>query len=334
MKYKIFAFIVLPLCCMTLTVFAQDKKIGIIGLDTSHSIEFTKMLNDPNSNSSFKEFRVVAAYPNGSRTIKSSYERIPKYIETVKAYEVEIVGSIAELLQKVDYVMLETNDGTMHLEQAVEVLKAGKTMFIDKPIAANLPDAIAIFTLAKKYNVPIYSSSSMRYTNEIQELASGKHGKILGVDSYGPAFKEPSHPDFSWYGIHAVEALYTVMGTGCDKVSRTSADSSDVVVGLWKDGRIGSFRGNVAGKYAFGGVAFTYQGAFQLGNNVPYDALLKNILTFFKTKTSPISEVETLEIFTFMAASNESKKLGGIPVSMQKTFVKAQQEAQKILRRY
>lgn len=334
MKYRIFVFIALSLCCNALTLKGQDKKIGIIGLDTSHSIEFTKMLNENNSDAAFKGFKVVAAYPNGSRTIKSSYERIPKYIETVKSYGVEIVGSIAELLSKVDYVMLETNDGTMHLEQAAEVFKSGKTVFIDKPIAANLTDAIAIFALAKKYHVPVYTSSSMRYTNEIQELANGNHGKILGADSYGPAFKEPSHPDFSWYGIHAVEALYTVMGTGCDKVSRTSADSSDVVVGLWKDGRIGSFRGNVAGKYAFGGVAFTNQGAFQLGNVVPYDALLKKILTFFDTKISPVSEKETLEIFTFMEASNQSKLIGGTPVSMQKTFVKAQKSAEKILKKY
>ena len=126
-------------------------RIGIIGLDTSHSTAFTELINSGSDETFSKGFRVVAAYPYGSKTIQSSYERIPGYIEKVKANGVEITSSIADLLEKVDCVLLETNDGRLHLEQAVEVFKSGKICYIDKPIGATLGDAIAIYEMAEKY---------------------------------------------------------------------------------------------------------------------------------------------------------------------------------------
>ena len=127
----------------------QQKKVGIIGLDTSHSVAFARTLNDPSAGTEFGGYRVTAAYPKGSNDIKSSVDRIPGYTEDVKKLGVEITDSIEELLEKTDVILLETNDGRLHLEQALIVMKAGKRMFIDKPIAASLSDAIAIFNLAE-----------------------------------------------------------------------------------------------------------------------------------------------------------------------------------------
>src|SRR5690606_10175244 len=116
--------------------------IGIIGLDTSHSPAFVRAFNAPEQAEGLRGYRVVAAYPYGSRTIESSYSRIPGYTEEVHKHGVEIVGSIAELLDRVDVVLLNTNDGRLHLEQALEVFRAGKPVFIDKPLAASLEDAV------------------------------------------------------------------------------------------------------------------------------------------------------------------------------------------------
>ena len=155
-------FILLTFLSVSFRLYAQDViKIGIIGLDTSHSTAFTELLNGDSDDKFVKEFEVVAAYPYGSKTIQSSYERIPGYIEEVKKHGVEITSSIAELLDKVDCVMLETNDGRIHLEQAMEVFKSGKISYIDKPIGATLGQAIAIYEMAEKYNVPIFSSSAL-----------------------------------------------------------------------------------------------------------------------------------------------------------------------------
>ena len=306
-------------------------KIGIIGLDTSHSIAFTKFLNGEDKKEEFKDFKIVAAYPYGSRAIESSYKRIPGYIEQVKELGVEIVPSIAELLDKVDCVMLETNDGNLHLEQAYEVFKAGKPMFIDKPLGATLAQSIAIYQLARDYNVPIFSSSSLRFVPQNQKLRKGEYGKILGADCYSPATREKTHPDFGWYGIHGVETLFTIMGTGCVSVNRMSAEGTDVVVGLWGDGRIGTFRGRRTGKSIYGGTAFTDKGAEPVGPYQGYEVLLTEILNFFKTRIAPVPEEETLEIFTFMEASNESKRNEGRIILMEDTYRKGLAEAKKLL---
>lgn len=328
MKLKILCSAILS--GILFTVQAQIK-IGIIGLDTSHAIAFTKFLNGEDKKEEFKDFKIVAAYPYGSKTIKSSFDRIPGYIEQVKGLGVEIVPSIADLLKKVDYVMLETNDGNLHLEQAYEVFKAGKPMFIDKPLGATLAQSIAIYQLARDYNVPIFSSSALRFVPQNQKLRKGEYGKILGADCYSPATREKTHPDFGWYGIHGVETLFTIMGTGCVSVNRMSAEGTDVVVGLWGDGRIGTFRGRRTGKSIYGGTAFTDKGAEPVGPYQGYEVLLTEILNFFKTRISPVPEEETLEIFTFMEASNESKRNEGRIVLMEDTYRKGLAEARKLL---
>ena len=273
-------FILLAFLSVSFRLYAQDViKIGIIGLDTSHSTAFTELLNGDSDDKFVKEFEVVAAYPYGSKTIQSSYERIPGYIEEVKKHGVEITSSIAELLDKVDCVMLETNDGRIHLEQAMEVFKSGKICYIDKPIGATLGQAIAIYEMAEKYNVPIFSSSALRYSPQNQKLRNGEFGKILGADCYSPHKVEPTHPDFGFYGIHGVETLYTLMGTGCESVNRMSSQDADVVVGRWKDGRIGTFRGIKEGPAIYGGTAYTPKGSIAAGGYEGYKVLLDQIFS-------------------------------------------------------
>lgn len=255
-------------------------------------------------------------------------------IEEVKKHGVEITSSIAELLDKVDCVMLETNDGRIHLEQAMEVFKSGKICYIDKPIGATLGQAIAVYEMAEKYNVPIFSSSALRYSPQNQKLRNGEFGKILGADCYSPHKVEPTHPDFGFYGIHGVETLYTLMGTGCESVNRMSSKDADVVVGRWKDGRIGTFRGIKEGPAIYGGTAYTPKGAIAAGGYEGYKVLLDQILTFFKTGVAPISKEETIEIFTFMKASNMSKEQNGKIVTMEEAYRKGLKDAQKLIKTY
>ena len=196
----------------------SGKRIGIIGLDGSHAVAFTKVINDPAASPEYGGYRVVAAYPKGSNDIQSSVVRVPGYTEDMRKMGIEIVNSIEELLTKVDAVFMVTNDGRRHLEQALIVFKAGKRMFIDKPMAASLKDGMDIFAAAKHYNVPVYSCSNARFSNIHQEVANGRIGKVIGADVYGPSPIEKTHPTLFWYGIHGVEALCTVMGTGCKSV--------------------------------------------------------------------------------------------------------------------
>lgn len=317
---------VLPL--FTKGFSATGKRVGIIGLDTSHSTAFTKELNATEGSSAYGGYKVVAAYPKGSLDIESSVKRIPGYIEEVKKMGVEIVDSISALLEKVDVVLLETNDGRRHLEQAMEVLKAGKTLFIDKPIAASLSDAIVIFEAAKHYKVPVFSSSSLRFMASAQEVVNGKIGKVLGADAFSPLNLEKTHPDLFWYGIHGVEILYTVMGTGCKSVVRVHTDSTDVVVGTWDDGRIGTFRS----ASSYGGTAFGEKGNAVLGPYEGYKPLLLEIIKFFETGNPPVNSADTLEMCAFMEAADESKRKKGIAVTLDEIWAKARKDAQKKLK--
>lgn len=308
---------------------AQTVRVGMIGLDTSHSPAFTRLFNDPAAPPELSGFRVVAAYPYGSRTIASSAERIPRYTEEVEKLGVEIVGSIDELLRRVDVVLLETNDGRLHLEQALQVFRAGKPVFIDKPVAASLADALAIFAAAEHFRVPVFSSSSLRYAKGVAPIREGSIGKVVGVDSYSPAILEPTHPDLFWYGVHGVEMLFAAMGTGVEEVVRVHSDSTDVVVGRWAGGRIGTFRGIRQGRRDYGGTAFGSTGIAPLGPYEGYRPLVVEIARFFRTRVPPVSAQETIEIFAFMEAADESKRRGGAPVRVDEVLARARAAAEQ-----
>ena len=303
---------------------AVGTRVGIIGLDTSHCIAYTKALNNPNAGPEFAGYKVVAAFPTaGSSDVPSSIDRLAGFTEQVKAQGVEIVNSIEELLKKVDVVLLETVDGRKHLEQAIPVIKAGKRLFIDKPVAASLKDTIKIFNAAEKYKVPVFSSSSLRYMATVQEVAQGKIGKVLGADTYSPAALEKSNPGFFWYGIHGVEILFTVMGLGCKSVVQVSTEGTDIAVGSWEDGRVGSFRGTRTGAHNYRGVVFGEKSELFLGAFTGYDTLLVKIIEFFKTGVVPVKPSETIEICAFMEAAEESKKKGGLPVEIKSIIARA-----------
>ena len=311
----------------------QELRAGIIGLDTSHAIAFTKMLNTGKPEGELAGIRVVAAYPQGSKDIESSVSRVPAYTKQVKEMGVEIVDSIDELLKKVDVVFLETNDGRPHLEQAIPVFQAGKPVFIDKPIAGTLTDAVALFDLSRKYKTPMFSSSSLRFSKGAQRLRNGEEGKITKCSTHSPCSLEATHPDLFWYGIHGVETLFTVMGPGCQTVKRTVSNADrDEVVGQWAGGREGHFAGVRKGTpKGYGGTATGKNGEVAVGGYDGYKPLLVEIAKFFRTGKAPVSEEETLEIYSFMEAADESKRQGGAEVSLASVLEKAKKAAHKKL---
>jgi predicted dehydrogenase len=287
-------------------------KVGIIGLDTSHSIAFTEALNAKNPDPNLTQCRVVAAYPNGSADIKSSVERIPAYTEKIKSLGVEVVDSIDELLKRCDAVLLETNDGRPHLEQLIPCLKAGKRTFVDKPVAGSLSDAIKMFALSKELKVPFFTSSALRFSKTNQSARAGEFGKIKSAWATSPASVEATHPLLYWYGIHGVESLFTLMGPGCEKVTCEKVDGKIVARGVWSDGRVGEFREGSG----YVGKVVTDKGEFDVGNFDGYKPLVVEIVRFFRNGEVPVSPEESLEIYAFMSAAEESLKNNGREVSL------------------
>jgi predicted dehydrogenase len=304
------------------------KRIGIIGLDTSHAPAFARAFNAADAPvEDFRGFRVVAAYPQGSRDIESSTSRVPEYVREMRDMGVEIVDSIPALVKKVDFVLLTSNDGRVHLEQARPVLEAGKPLYIDKPMAASLADVIALFDEARAKSVPLFTASSLRWIPGALDLRNGAQGPVKGADAFSWAALEPTHPDLYWYGIHGVEILFTVMGTGCRSVSRFRTEDTEFCVGQWEGGRIGTFRGLRSSEHSYGGTVFAEKKIAYLPMGSDYAPMLKAIARFFATGRPPVTPDETIEIYAFMTAADRSKAQGGRPVLIADVLAEARAEA-------
>jgi GFO/IDH/MocA oxidoreductase family protein len=302
----------------SVTLMAADLRLGIIGADTSHATAFTKILNDSAAPDHVPGAHVVAAYKGGSPDIDASRSRVDQFTAELRdKWQVKIVDSIDELCRQVDAVLLTSNDGRVHLAQARIVIAAHKPLFIDKPLASTLEDAREIAKLAKDAGVPWFSSSSMRFGG----VASLRTLDLEGAMTWGPGPLEEHHQlDLSWYAIHPIEMLYTLMGQGCEEVTRISTAEADVMVGRWKGGRIGTVRAlRPYGDY--GAVVYRKNQKAQASEvskklDGGYAPLVHEIVEFFQTGKAPVSNEETLEIFAFMDAAQRSKESGGKPVAL------------------
>jgi len=292
--------------------------IGLVGLDTSHSPTFAKAINSLNSG-----YKVTTAFTTVSPDIPASAERVDKFTQEVKNLGIEVTSSLDILIDKVDYIILNTVDGRRHPEQAEKILKAGKPVFINKPMAASLKDVIELFNLSGKLKVPIFTSSATRFMKKVQEVRSGSIGRVLGADTYSPVSYEPTHPNLFWYGIHGVEMLFTLMKTGCKRVKRQTTAQYDIVTGDWGDGRIGNYRGLKNKMQKYGGQVFGEEEVSYLGGLENFYSLIDAILHYFSTGKVPVQPDETIEIFAFMEAAHESTKNGGNWVLIDDILTKA-----------
>jgi len=291
-------------------------KIGIIGLDTSHVIHFTKMLNDETHPYYVPGGKVTTAYPGGSPDFELSWSRVEGYTAELRDEQgVAIVDSPEAVAEAVDAILLESADGRVHLEQFRRIARYGKPVFIDKPLAVTSADAAEIIRLAKDNGIPVMTSSALRFAEGVQlALSDTGNGAIIGADCFGPTDYQETQPGFLWYGIHSIEMLFTLMGPGCAQLTVASNEGHDLITGVWKDGRIGVVRGNRKGNYAFGASLHRESGTsfIDVGAHAKpfYASLMENVIRFFQTGDAPVSIEQSLEIIRFIEAANESSKTG------------------------
>ena len=301
---------------------AADVRIGIIGADTEHATAFARLMNvekDPD----VAGFRVTHAYRWGSTDIAECTNRIAVLVPQLEAAGVKMVDSIAELLRNVDCVLLETCDGRPHLRQALEVFASRKPCYIDKPLAGDLRDSLAILAAAKKASLPVFSASSLRYTAAVKAAAAGTYGKVRTADVNTPGHCEPTHSRYYWYAIHGADPLFAVMGTGCRDVTCVTNGDTDLLVGRWADGRIGTVRVWGSNGCYGGTVANEKNKRFDLGGYEGYKVLLVEILKFFRTGVSPIPADELDEVYSFLDAARLSYERGGTTVTLDEARARA-----------
>ena len=333
-RFAMFQFVRVAITAVILTVCAdaQEQKpeirVGIIGLD-AHAVPWTQIIHDPAAKPPISAMRIVAAYPAFSPDIPFSKENIEQNKETMRKLGVEISGTIEELLLKVDAVMILSIDGRPHLEQARPVFAARKPVFIDKPVASSLAEIVQVFREAEQSGTPCFSNSALRYgpaTGGIRNNA--ELGPVLGCDAYSNSVSIlPEHPDLFYYGIHGCEALFTIMGPGCQTVRRVKTETADLVAGEWQDGRLGTLRGIRQGRVGFGATVFAERGIVTAGAFEGYEPLLAEIAQFFKSGKPPISVESTLEMYAFLEAADEKSARNGAAVTLQSVLEKAQQAA-------
>ncbi len=318
-------------------------KVGIIGLDNFQTVAFTQLFHSPKAADNLSGLKVVAAFPAGSADIEESVTNLPKWEEQIKKMGVEVLKTPEEVIKQCDVILLMSVDGRAHLEQLKPILKAGKPVYVGRPLAASLADAVEIYRLAAEHKTPIFTCSQHRFSPGFIGMRNHPEvGDVLGADVYGGAPREAHHPDLYWHAIHGIETLYTIMGPGCVSVTRTSTETADVVTGEWKDGRVGTYRGIRKGAPKYSATVFGSKGvstAGVYGHGVPvkgvvptndkymgYEGVAIEIVKFFKTGKSPVSAEETIELFAFMEAAEESKRQKGAPVKLADVLAKARKK--------
>ena len=294
-------------------------KLGIIGLDSSHAVAFANILNNQNHAGYIPDHPVVCAYPGEiSSDFDMSYERMDKFTEEVtEQHGVALAESISAVMEQVDAVFLEQVDARKRFKQFEEIVKFGKPVFVDKPFALSGAEAGDMAALAEHYGAPLLSTSALRYADSLTAaLRDDTHGEIDGADFASHMPMAPTQPGFFWYGCHAADMLYAVMGAGCETVYATSTTDADLIVGTWRDGRIGTVRGSRLCYNIYTGVIQRRQRPVLVdptGDQRPfYDCLIEQVIRMFDTGVMPVSREEMVEVIRFLEAANESVRTGNI----------------------
>lgn len=296
---------------------ASEIKFGLIGLDTSHVIIFSEEFNNTEAEHHIAGGKVVAAWAGGSPDLHSSISRVPGYTKDLREkYGVAIKDTIEEVCEACDVILHTSLDGRVHLEQFKKIAPFGKPVFMDKPFALTTADAKEIFAIAAEHNVPLFSSSSLRFTGALTRIVTPETKSLVkGFDVHGPVALEPTNPGYFWYGIHITEMLYAAMGTGCRSVRAVYTDDFEQATGIWHDGRIGTLHGNRTGNYEYHALVHFEKHSAHVNTVTEekgfFTCLGEAILKFAQTKQPPVPAAETIELIRFIEAANESRANGG-----------------------
>jgi hypothetical protein len=296
------------------------QKIGFIGLDTSHVVAFTELLNDPKNQWHLEGARVTVAWPGGSPDFPKSIDRVPGFTETLRdKFGVAIVDSPEAVAAACDLVFIESVDGRVHLEQFKRTLPFGRPTFIDKPFALKLADAREMVRLAEAAGIPLMSGSSLRYADELQKSLAAGRDDICGCNVFGPMQIEPMQPGLFWYGCHTIEMMVAAMGVGCCEVRCPCNEGHDLLTAVWKDGRMASYHG-LRGAHGRFGIVIHRKGGVEVidphAGKPFYVGLVTALLANLTQKRSGIPSAEMIEVVAIIEAANRSRAQQGAPVAL------------------
>ena len=199
----------------------------------------------------------------------------------------ERCGSISELCERADYIcILSPSNPEKHLEYAKEAFKCGKPTYVDKTFAENLSSAREIFSLGEKYGTPFFSSSALRYAEELSELSCPECAVIIGPGS-----------NFDEYIIHLLEITVKLFGTHPVRIKAENQGKNQSILRLeLEGGRVASIAFSPSAPYSV--ICEKEDGTTVCKAIQPgfFPSLIESILRFYLTGKVPFSGEETLAV--------------------------------------
>jgi predicted dehydrogenase len=285
-------------------------KVAMIGLDTSHSIQFSKRLNDPDCEPKFKVEGLKVVSCMRFKTPFQSKEGLDERQKQLEDWGIKVTEDFDECIADCDAIMLEINDPQYHLEYFEKVANLGKPIFLDKPMADTYKSGKAIYDLAKKNNTKVFSSSSLRFVEAVLE-AKKEISEPEFVSTYGALGIASSGSSVVWYGVHTMEMLQKLMGPGAISVKAAKDAKGVVSIVKYKNGQRGIVESNT-GSSIYGGMVRTKGKAhlFSVDMGMAYTLQLSEIAKFFKGGKPPVSFEDTLEVMDLLDTAQRSLDSG------------------------
>lgn len=292
----------------------MDKtiKVAVIGLDTSHAVEFPKFMQDPAFDPASRVDGMTVTRALRFETPFQNKEGLDKRQAYLESIGVKVTLDFEEAVADCDAVCLEINDAAYHLEYFRKCAALGKPVYLDKPFADTLDNATEILRIAKENNTRFFTASSLRYDDNIIEASKAMPQLDLG-QTWGPLGHAAAGSSIVWYGVHTFEMLEKIMGPGAIAVTSVPDRQGVVCVVSYADGRRGVVE-LTKGNYCYGGVLrkggecrmFQYVGGVNL-----YRRLICEIGDFFRGRTEGVPLKESFEIMAMLEAAELSVQYGG-----------------------
>ena len=217
--------------------------------------------------------------------------------EWCRDFGVEKCAGIAELCEKSDVIIvLAPSDPEKHLAYTSEVFRYGKLTYVDKTFAPDLKTAEAMFEIAEKYGTHFFTTSALRYAQELEKIDTG-----AGVSTTGGGSNLPE------YIIHQVEMLVKLMGKA-EKVKAQKVDGSLVFTLTYPDSRMSEMTYAPELSYTVASLG----SAERTNISSPFFVgLIGDVLRFFESGVTSFEGEETLEVMRLReAALVASAKMG------------------------
>jgi predicted dehydrogenase len=288
----------------------EDLKVAIIGLDTSHAVEFARRMQAPDCAPEMKVAGMKAVSCLRFATPFMDEAGLDERQKQLEAWGVQVTTDLAEAVADCDALMLEINDPAYHLEYFQKCAGLGKPIFLDKPMADTLESGRAIYDLAQEKGVRVLSCSSLRFAGKLQEACAAVPEPRC-VSTFGPLGIAPAGSSIVWYGVHAFEMLQRALGRGAEKVFARRDCAGVVTVIEYGDGRRGVVE-LTEGAYHYGGCLRGPGGCapFVVDGRRLYSDQLEVVHRFFQGEAPPLELEDTLEVMALLDAAERSSQSG------------------------